>query len=75
MSYTLATLKTAVQNYTDNSETTFVSSLPDFIESAEQRILNAVDLQYFRKNATGTTTANNQYLAVPRHNLVKHKCS
>ena len=75
MSYTLATLKTAVQNYTDNSETTFVSSLPDFIESAEQRILNAVDLQYFRKNATGTTSANNQYLAVPTDYLASFSLS
>jgi|TARA_R110002020_G_scaffold20119_1_gene68936 hypothetical protein len=75
MSYTFGTLKTAIQNYTDNSETTFVSSLPDFIESAEQRILNAVDLQYFRKNATGTTTSGNQFLLVPTDYLASFSLS
>ena len=32
MSFTLATLKTAIQDYTDNSESTFVTHLPDFIK-------------------------------------------
>ena len=50
MSYTYAQLKSAIQNYADNTETTFVDSIPDFIESAEQQILNSIDLQYFRKN-------------------------
>ena len=36
MSYTYAQLKSAIQNYADNTETTFVASIPDFIESAEQ---------------------------------------
>ena len=65
MSYTYTTLKTAIKDYTENQETTFVSHLSDFITSAEERIFKTVDLEYFRKNVTGTTTAGNQFLAVP----------
>ena len=38
MSFTLATLKTAIQDYTDNSETVFVSQLDNFIKAAEEKI-------------------------------------
>tara|TARA_R100001163_G_C5067150_1_gene206092 strand:- start:2303 stop:2980 length:678 start_codon:yes stop_codon:yes gene_type:complete len=65
MSFTFAELKTAIQSYTDNSETTFVSNLSNFIKSAEQRIFAAVDLENFRKNATGVMTSGNQYLRTP----------
>ena len=37
MSFTLATLKTAIQDYTDNSETSFVTNLPNFIKAAEEK--------------------------------------
>ena len=43
MSFTLSTLKTAVQNYTESTETTFVASLDTFIKEAEERILKAVE--------------------------------
>ena len=65
MSYTYTTLKTAIKDYTENQEAAFVSHLVDFITSAEERILKAVDLDYFRKNVTGSTTLNNEFLAVP----------
>lgn len=65
MSFTYATLKTAIQNYTDNTETTFVSTLNTFIKTTEERILKSVDLEYFRKNATTSMTSGTQYLAVP----------
>ena len=45
MSYTYSTLKSAIQNYTDSTETTFVANLDNFIETAEQRIINSIDLQ------------------------------
>ena len=32
MSFTFAELKTAIQDYTDNTETTFVNHLSDFIK-------------------------------------------
>ena len=38
MSFTLATLKTAIQDYADNSETSFVTNLPNFIKAAEEKI-------------------------------------
>lgn len=65
MSFTYATLKTAIQDYTENTETTFVNNLPTFIKSAEERIFKAVQLSLFRKNVSGTMTASNKYLALP----------
>lgn len=65
MSYTYAELKQAIQDYTENTETTFVSNLDTFIESAEERILKNVQLQIFRRNQTATLTASNQYLNLP----------
>ena len=65
MSFTLATLKTAIQDYTDNSETVFVSQLNNFIKAAEEKILKSVDLDYFRKNVTSTLTSSDEFLTVP----------
>ena len=65
MSFTFATLKTAIQDYTDNSETTFVNNLSIFIKESEERILKNVQLSLFRKNSTGSTTSSNKYLAMP----------
>lgn len=65
MSFTFDELKTAIQDYTQNTETSFVNNLPVFIRVAEERILKNVQLTLFRKNATGTLTASNQYLAAP----------
>ena len=42
MSFTLSTLKTAVQDYLQVSETTFTNQLPRFIQEAEDRIFNLV---------------------------------
>ena len=58
MAYTLATLKTAIQDYTQNTETTFVSQLPRFIINAEERIFKEVQLDVFRKYQTGTLSAS-----------------
>ena len=65
MSFTYDQLKTAIQNYTQNEETSFVDNLPLFIRIAEERILKNVQLTLFRKNATAAMTVNNQYLAAP----------
>lgn len=65
MSFTYDQLKTAIQDYTQNQETSFVSNLPLFIRVAEERILKNVQLTLFRKNATANMTASNQYLAAP----------
>ena len=77
MSYTYAQLKAAIQNYTDNTETSFVANIDDFIQSAEQTILNSIDLQYFRKNVAGVTsgTGTNPYLQVPSDYLASFSLS
>ena len=75
MSFTYSELTTAIQNYTDNTETTFVANIPNFIETAEQTILNSIDLQYFRKNVTGTAANGNQYLQAPLDYLASFSLS
>ena len=65
MSFTYDQLKTAIQDYTENEESSFVTNLPLFIRIAEERILKNVQLSLFRKNATASTTASNKYLACP----------
>lgn len=75
MSYTYTTLKTAIQDWTENSETTFKNNLSFFIKNAEEKILKEVDLDYFRKNVTGTTTSGNQFLAVPSDYLASFSLS
>ena len=65
MSFTLATLKTAVQDYLEVSETTFTSQLNNFIEEAEDRIFSMVQLPNQRKNVQGDLTSSNRFLATP----------
>ena len=65
MSFTLATLKTAVKDYCETSESTFDTQLTTFIQEAEERILKNVELPDFRKNVTGTSTASSTYLSTP----------
>lgn len=65
MSFTYDGLKSAIQDYTENTETSFVDNLPVFIRLAEERILKNVQLSFFRKNVSGTLTASNKYLAAP----------
>ena len=75
MSFTYAQLKQAIQDYTENDETSFVNNLPLFIRQAEERILKNVQLSLFRKNATASTTADNPYLAVPSDYLAPFSLS
>jgi hypothetical protein len=65
MSFTYAELKQALQDYTENTESSFVSNLPLFIRLSEERILKSVQLNLFQKNQYGTMTSGNQYLACP----------
>jgi hypothetical protein len=65
MSFTYDQLKQAIQDYTENDETSFVNNLPVFIRQAEERILKNVQLSLFRKNVSGNMTASNKYLAAP----------
>jgi len=65
MAFTFATLKTAIQDYTDNSETTFDNNLTRFIVNTEERILKECQLDVFRRNAQGSTTASTKFLSKP----------
>ena len=62
---TLAELKTLIQNYVENDETTFVSTLDDMILNAEERIFELIQFDFFRKNVTGNLTTGNTYLTAP----------
>ena len=65
MSFTYSTLKTAIQNYTENDETSFTNNLAVFIKNAEERVLKNAHLSLFRKNVSGGMSSSNQYLAWP----------
>ena len=72
MSFTLATLKSTVQDYCETAETTFVADLDTFIKEAEERILKNVQLPVFRKNVTGNATTGFQYLSTPSDFLASY---
>jgi len=65
MSFTYGELKQAIQDYTENNETTFVNNLPIFIRNAEERVLKNVQLDFFRRNSSAAFLASNKYLAIP----------
>ena len=70
MNYTQ--LKTAIEDYTQNYETTFIANLPVFISQAEQRIYNSIQFPSLRKNMTGVLTAGNKYLSCPNDYLASY---
>ena len=70
MNYTQ--LSAAIQDYTQNYETEFVANIPVFVEQAEQRIYNNVQLPALRKNVTGNCTSGNKYLACPDDYLASY---
>ena len=59
------TLYNNIQTYAQTSESTFVANIPFFVEQAETRIYNAVQIPSLRKNVTGNLTIGNQYLTLP----------
>jgi hypothetical protein len=63
MTYT--ELVTAIQDYTENYEQTFVDNIPLFVRQTETRIYNAVQLPPIRRNSTGTLLTGNKYLTTP----------
>jgi hypothetical protein len=75
MAFTYAQLKTAIQDYTENTEASFVTNLPVFIRAAEDRIFKLVDLEVFRKNATSAVTQNDPYLSLPTDFLASFSLS
>ena len=65
MSFTYTSLKQAIQDYTNNTETLFVNNLDRFIQQSEERIFKNVNLPAFKKNVTGTSTSGNEFLSTP----------
>ena len=63
MSLNYAQLVVQIQDYTENTFTT--TDINNFIQQAEQRIYNTVQLPALRKNVTGTLSIGNKYLAMP----------
>lgn len=60
-----AELVDTVESYVQNFEASFIANIPTFVQQAEQRIFNSLQLPAQRRNVTGTATANNQYLTLP----------
>tara|TARA_Y100000401_G_C8305033_1_gene216390 strand:- start:534 stop:1181 length:648 start_codon:yes stop_codon:yes gene_type:complete len=75
MSFTLTTLTSSIQEWTQNDEATFVAEIPFFIKNAEERIFKVVDLDYFRKNVTGSMTSGNKFLEKPSDYLATFSLS
>lgn len=61
MNYTQ--LVTEVQSYTENQFST--SDIDTFIQQAEERIFNSVQIPDVRRNQVGTTSVGNKYLSLP----------
>ena len=62
----------AIIDYSENSEPLFVSNIPRFVQEAEDRIYNSVQIPALRKNVTGTLTTGNQYLSLPNDYLATY---
>jgi hypothetical protein len=75
MAYTYTTLKTAIQDYVQSTETTFVNQLPRFILNAEERILKECQLDVFRKSVQGSVSSSNKFLAKPTDFLAQNSLS
>jgi hypothetical protein len=60
-----ATLTTLIQQYCESTEQSFVDNIPTFVQLAEERVYNAVQIPAIRRNQTGTLSANNKYLTLP----------
>lgn len=60
-----ATLVTLVQQYCESTESSFVANIPTFVQLAEERIYNSVQIPAIRRNQIGTLTPNNKYLTMP----------
>lgn len=58
-----AELTTNIQDICENTFT--ADQLAMFVQQAEQRIYNTVQLPSLRKNVTGTLTSGNKYLSAP----------
>ena len=76
----LTTLRATIRAYAENDFPQTVGSgglssdqqVDTFIRQAEERIYNSVQFPNFRKNDTGTASANNKYLGTPADFLASY---
>jgi hypothetical protein len=61
-----------IQSYSENTESLFIASIPVFVQQAEERIYNSVQLPALRKNVTGNVSSGNQYLSLPNDYLASY---
>jgi len=54
-----------IQDYCQNSEPTFLADIPTFVQLAEERVYNSVQIPAIRKNQTGFMSLGNKYLTLP----------
>jgi hypothetical protein len=55
----------SVQDYSENTEQLFLANIPRFVQQAEERIYNSVQIPSLRKNVVGTLSDANPYLSAP----------
>ena len=60
-----AQLSQLIQDDCESTEQSFVANIPTFVQLAEERIYNSVQIPAIRKNVTGTMTADFQYFSLP----------
>ena len=60
-----AQLVNLITDYCESTEQSFVANIPTFVQLAEERIYNSVQIPAIRKNVTGTMTADFQYFSLP----------
>ena len=58
-------LTQAIKDYTENTESTFVTNIPNFVRQAEERIFRDITIPELRRNVTGNVNAGNKYVARP----------
>lgn len=62
---TYAELVALVQQYLETDEASFVTNIPTFVKTVENRIYNEIQLPALRKNTIGEFTSGNKYLTLP----------
>jgi hypothetical protein len=60
-----ATLVTQIQDQLEYAETTFVASIPDFVQRAEERIYRMVQIPDLKRVSTSNFVASNAFITVP----------
>ena len=58
-------LAQAIQDYSENTESLFVTNIPRFVMETEDRVYNTVQIPALRKNVMGNLTPNNKFMSFP----------